>query len=402
MQWLKLDSQVAGHPKILALDDPSALLLWMMTLVGCSRHETDGRVEPHMLKRFGVDAYVTTPAKLRAATRRIVNTGLWHDATTIHDCGACCAEFGDTIPRDLLVVHNWNDWNPNRADKTDETKAMKANRRRQLKKLPRLKEEIRQRDRDYCRYCGIRVNMSDHVSHEGGQLDHIDPDGPNTLENLVRSCRGCNMYRKGERTPDEAGMEMLPAPKPGQAPPVAPWRRLEHPFGDPVGTNPKYPERDAPRWWEALTQPPPAPVTPEQIADLFDVPAELVFGPDDPSSDPGPDPGSDPGSTPARPEPGPPSDPGSDPVLASRSARVGSEPGRDRVGPRVGSRVGTGLGLGLLGTARGGADRCPPLLRPATSGTTPVSPSIPSPATDLENPPMPHPLPPAQPGGGPR
>jgi hypothetical protein len=50
----------------------------------------------------------------------------------------------------------------------------------------------------------------------GGQYDHIRPRGPNTIDNLVVACRGCNI-RKGSRTLEAAGMTLQPLePDPNQ------------------------------------------------------------------------------------------------------------------------------------------------------------------------------------------
>lgn len=346
MQWLKVDSLQANHPKILAIDDGPAKLLWYELLSICSEHETDGRAAQHMIKRAGLNAYLTTPGPLRKAVRRLVATGLFHDHTTVGSCDPCVAEFGEVAPGEV-VAHNWSDANPVKADKTDETRAFKANRKRQLKKLAALKEAIRRRDRDYCRYCGVRVNMNDRITVDGGQLDHVDPDGPNSMENLVRSCRGCNMHRKGERTPTEAGMVMLPPPSAGVAPPIPEWRLGDDPFGLDPGNTPKYPTVDGASKDIEKQRP-----------------------------NPGPNPRSNQSPTRDR----PPENPRSNPGPPSRSARVGSEPGRTRVEPRVGTGSGpgsgsalpgpvrlgmgqigsVGAGVGLLGAARAGAGSVPP------------------------------------------
>ncbi|MBA3973168.1 MAG: HNH endonuclease [Candidatus Solibacter sp.] len=66
------------------------------------------------------------------------------------------------------------------------------------------------RDRYTCQYC--------HKAFPGGDLtlDHVIPRsraGETSWENLVASCHTCN-NRKGNRTPDEAGMKLLRYPKP--------------------------------------------------------------------------------------------------------------------------------------------------------------------------------------------
>jgi hypothetical protein len=40
---------------------------------------------------------------------------------------------------------------------------------------------------------------------------HVDPEGPNQIDNAVLACWSCNA-KKGHRTPEEAGMQLLPCP----------------------------------------------------------------------------------------------------------------------------------------------------------------------------------------------
>jgi hypothetical protein len=79
----------------------------------------------------------------------------------------------------------------------------------QLYRTPPLSNrELFHRDRHICAYCGHEYG--------GARLtrDHIVPlsqGGRDTWMNLVTACRGCNQ-RKGGRTPERAGMELLYAP----------------------------------------------------------------------------------------------------------------------------------------------------------------------------------------------
>lgn len=73
---------------------------------------------------------------------------------------------------------------------------------------PLSNRELFHRDRHLCAYCG----------HEYGTMrltrDHVVPlsqGGRDTWMNLVTACRGCNQ-RKGGRTPERAGMQLLYAP----------------------------------------------------------------------------------------------------------------------------------------------------------------------------------------------
>ena len=64
------------------------------------------------------------------------------------------------------------------------------------------------RDANCCQYCGRRFPYCEL------SLDHVVPrsqGGPTTWENVVTSCLRCNV-RKGDRTPDRAGMTLLNEP----------------------------------------------------------------------------------------------------------------------------------------------------------------------------------------------
>lgn len=72
------------------------------------------------------------------------------------------------------------------------------------------RKNILMRDRFTCQYCHKVFNSADLT------LDHVIPrsrGGDTSWENLVASCHACN-NRKGNRTPDEAGMKLLHAPRP--------------------------------------------------------------------------------------------------------------------------------------------------------------------------------------------
>lgn len=72
------------------------------------------------------------------------------------------------------------------------------------------RKNILMRDRHTCQYClksGAGANLT---------LDHVVPrsrNGESTWENLVACCHECN-NRKGNRTPEEAGMRLARQPRP--------------------------------------------------------------------------------------------------------------------------------------------------------------------------------------------
>ena len=72
------------------------------------------------------------------------------------------------------------------------------------------RKNILLRDRYTCQFCGHKLAASELT------LDHVQPrsrGGRSTWENLVASCYGCN-NRKGDRTPEEAGLRLIRKPRP--------------------------------------------------------------------------------------------------------------------------------------------------------------------------------------------
>jgi 5-methylcytosine-specific restriction endonuclease McrA len=72
------------------------------------------------------------------------------------------------------------------------------------------RKNILMRDRYTCQYCQRTFNSGELT------LDHVIPRsraGETTWENLVACCHPCN-NRKGNRTPEEAGMRLTRAPRP--------------------------------------------------------------------------------------------------------------------------------------------------------------------------------------------
>jgi len=72
------------------------------------------------------------------------------------------------------------------------------------------RKNILLRDRSTCQFCG-RVLAATELT-----LDHVVPrsrGGHTDWDNLVACCHPCN-NRKGDRTPDEAGLRLLRSPRP--------------------------------------------------------------------------------------------------------------------------------------------------------------------------------------------
>ena len=67
-------------------------------------------------------------------------------------------------------------------------------------KVPYSKKNVLIRDKHTCQYCGSKKDIT---------LDHIQPRsrrGKSTFMNCVASCKTCNIEKKRDRTPEEAGM----------------------------------------------------------------------------------------------------------------------------------------------------------------------------------------------------
>jgi hypothetical protein len=105
-------------------------------------------------------------------------------------------------------VHGYLDSNPFAAEYD-----IAAQQRAELRD-PELREAVRRRDRDRCRYCAIVTIAHDRRSRCGRVFDHVDPGQAAGAANLVTSCRECNS-RKGRRTPAAAGLTLLPVPGDG-------------------------------------------------------------------------------------------------------------------------------------------------------------------------------------------
>lgn len=180
MVWFKVDDGFYDHHKVFDAPD-GVVALWVRAGSWSARYLTNGFVPSNLPARLCDDP--------EPAVRGLVDRGLW------------------IRTRDGFQFHDWTDYNPT----SDQVKAVraKAQRRGAMHRDTVLLDAVRARDGDECRYCGKIVNWADRRSTDGGTYDHINPEGPNTTENLVVACRGCNS-RKGQRTPDQAGLTLRP------------------------------------------------------------------------------------------------------------------------------------------------------------------------------------------------
>jgi len=86
------------------------------------------------------------------------------------------------------------------------------------------KESIRKRDGGVCQYTGRQISWKD------GNIDHVVPrtkGGKNTFENMVWCHKEINS-KKGDKTPEQAGLKLIRKPKAPRAVPVSSTIQIAH------------------------------------------------------------------------------------------------------------------------------------------------------------------------------
>ncbi|MFD2763939.1 HNH endonuclease [Micromonospora eburnea] len=211
--WLRIDDKLITSVKIRGLVDDGATGVrateqrcatighWLQIVTWVAGAGTDGFVPADVVDEYGTKA--TTARLLRA---RYGRAPLLHVRNPDGTTPACPCLDGRTWHADYAyAVHDYLDRNPSRSE-NDVHRAKK----RELRDA-KLKRQVRDRDRDRCRYCGRLCKHSDRITDEGMTFDHVDPEVAAGMDNLVVACRGCN-NRKNRRTPEQADMVLLPVP----------------------------------------------------------------------------------------------------------------------------------------------------------------------------------------------
>ncbi|MEU0081382.1 HNH endonuclease [Micromonospora tulbaghiae] len=175
-----------------------ALGVWVQVLSWVSGERSDGFLTEDILDLFGWEE-----ANERLMRARYGRAPLLHRRADGERC-ECMTGRAWVDDYDYLI-HDYLDRNPSRSE-NDVHKA----KARELKDS-KLKAAVAERDHNICRYCGKTCAPSDRRSDDGRTFDHVDPEIADGMSNLVVACRGCN-NRKRRRTPEAAGMTLLPAP----------------------------------------------------------------------------------------------------------------------------------------------------------------------------------------------
>lgn len=170
--WIRLDDQIAHHPKFLKAG-PIASWLWIGCVGYAQRFLTDGFIPAGAVTTL---CNVDRPALY---IKRLLLCGLLEQY------------------KNGYLIHDYLNHNASRSEVEADKKWDRF--RKELYSDPTLVRAIKVRDANRCRYCAVEVNWNDRRGPTGGQFDHVIPRGPNTLDNIVVACRRCNCS-KGNRT----------------------------------------------------------------------------------------------------------------------------------------------------------------------------------------------------------
>jgi HNH endonuclease len=213
MSWYRTDDTLTSHPKWVAVKRAAyerhrdaraaraaaqrAALAWFAIGVWGAKCNCDGIIPAHAADQIAPGMFLTEDEFVDGADLLIA--------------GGMCRRLTKANGGPGWHIPNWKKYQPSRAQV-----ALAKDREQRRKDLYRTVEGrrivalVKQRDGDWCRYCWEHVDWNDRRSAHRGTLDHVDPDGPSSVENVVVACGSCNR-RKSDRTPDEAEM-LLRAP----------------------------------------------------------------------------------------------------------------------------------------------------------------------------------------------
>lgn len=190
-----------------------AVTLWTMAGAASRESLSDG-----VITRADAIRIMLNHEWAELGARTLVDVGLWHDARTEHDCDTCMQHLAEcTLCRPLGPgEYRFHDWWQRKYDHGAQSKLTIAKKRELQDK--KLRAQVWARDSNPgdietapCRYCGDPMRRQDRKSSKRPEMDHVDPWLACGASNLVMGCWECN-HRKGQRTPEDAGMTLRPAP----------------------------------------------------------------------------------------------------------------------------------------------------------------------------------------------
>lgn len=215
--FFQVSDQVPQSPKHRALaeraleghlDGIAAIGLW--TMAGADTNGTaEHRPKDGVVRRTDLIRILLNPQIAEHLASILVEVGLWHAPG--HTCPRC-----PEVEPGTYLFHDWFDMGYDPGDKVDITR-----RKRKELKDQEIINSVWARDcidpakptEANCRYCGILIRRKDTRSETGrrASLDHVDPNRADGVRNIVLCCTSCNQH-KGQRTPAQADMVLLPPP----------------------------------------------------------------------------------------------------------------------------------------------------------------------------------------------
>lgn len=212
--FFQVDDQFQVNAKAMALanraltgdlDGLAALGLWTLAGSLCQAQLTDGVVSLADIVRTTLN-----PVEGPRLAGILVEVGLWHAPG--HACPRC-----PEVEEGTWLFHDWFQFKYDPADQA----RLKRDKRKELGNK-RIRNEVWRRDRigppaeghseeADCRYCGRRLRRADRKGDGRAEIDHVDPGLVIGVDNLVICCQECNT-KKGDRSLEDAGMRLRPAP----------------------------------------------------------------------------------------------------------------------------------------------------------------------------------------------
>lgn len=182
-----------------------ALGVWTAAGSRARKSGYDGVLTEAVLVRVVGDVRV-----VRRGAAALVSTGFWHAPG--HGCEAC-----PQPAKGSWIFHQWFQFRYG----TGDAEKVKADKVAELRNATII-EAVWARDTAsdgvaHCRYCTKVVRRpssgkgGDRRSKDIGHLDHVDPTKAIGATNIVVACQDCNQG-KAAKTPEQAGMTLLPAP----------------------------------------------------------------------------------------------------------------------------------------------------------------------------------------------
>ena len=154
--WARVDCYIMEDPDMVRVGH-RGFVLHVGGILYAQRNETDGFVPEGV-----IPALVMDMPRPKQALKDLLEVGLWTEDKE----------------RRGFWVRNYAKWQRTRAQIEEDRQS--GARRQALSKDKQLREAVRERDGDHCRYCGRAVRWTDRKGGAGGTYDHLDPSGGNT------------------------------------------------------------------------------------------------------------------------------------------------------------------------------------------------------------------------------